>query len=302
MQQKLTYREIIYDGKSSIRSAYNSLGTQMDDYTQHAYERYHSHEDYQLMFLQEGKATITVADVLHVYTPGDALLLGANLPHKIAAYRETPCKGILIQFKQDLFPKEMHNIGDYHFVESLLQKSLGGLLFHANQHEEVFTEPHPGYIPLMEQFLAIHQTKGIDRLCCLLQLLDKLGRLLERGTTISRLSESPERESLGIIVKKCKQYLKTHYRNDISLPILSATLGANETALCRKFKEETGETIFQYLTHLRIEAACKMLRNTHRSVSEIAFCCGFNTVTHFNRKFKEIMVMSPKEFRANHCL
>lgn len=89
----MKHREIIYNGKSAIRSTYNSLGTQMDDYTQHGYEQYHSHEDYQLMYLQEGKAEITINDVSHIYSPGNILLLGPNLPHKIDAHEGTPCKG-----------------------------------------------------------------------------------------------------------------------------------------------------------------------------------------------------------------
>lgn len=112
----------------------------------------------------------------------------------------------------------------------------------------------------------------------------------------------PEKESLGAIVEKCKRYLKTNYRDDISLQTLSLALGANDTSLCRKFKEETGETLFRYLTHLRIEAACKILRNSKHSISETAYLCGFNTVTHFNRKFKEIMSMSPKEFRKGKVI
>lgn len=51
----MKHREIIYNGKSAIRSTYNSLGTQMDDYTQHGYEQYHSHEDYQLMYCRKVK-------------------------------------------------------------------------------------------------------------------------------------------------------------------------------------------------------------------------------------------------------
>ncbi len=297
---QLMYREIVYDGKSSIRTACNSLGTRKDDFTQHGYERYHSHEDYQLMYLQEGKAIITVDDVPHIYVPGDTLLLGPNLPHKIEAFGETSCNGVLIQFRQSIFPKEMHDVGDYCFIASLLRKSWGGLIFCTYEREEISSEPSQGYQSLNERFLAVHQARGIERLCLLLHLLDRLGRDLERGTAISHLSESPERESLGAVVKRCKQFLKAHYRNDISLTDLSAMLGANETALCRKFREETGETIFQYLTHLRMEAVCKMLRNTKYSVSETAFRCGFNTITHFNRKFKEIMGMSPKEFRVKN--
>jgi AraC-like DNA-binding protein/mannose-6-phosphate isomerase-like protein (cupin superfamily) len=296
MDTKLAYREIVYVGKSGIRSTYNSLGTQMDDVTQHGYERYHIHDDYQLMFLQEGKAIVTVDDMPRVCSPGDILLLGPKLPHKIDAYGKALCKGILIQFRQSLFPKDMQEIGDYHFVVSLLWKSMGGLLFAGHQASSAAKSRNRG--KRFELFIAIHEAQGIQRLCLLLNLLDTLGRELESGTIISHLSEMPEKESLGAVVEKCKRYLKTNYCKDISLKIISLALGVNDTSLCRKFKKETGETVFQYLTHLRIEAACKILLNSKHSISETAYLCGFNTVTHFNRKFKEIMNMSPKEFRG----
>lgn len=297
MRQKLKYREIVYNGKSGIRSTYNSLGTQMDDNTQHGYEQYHSHEDYQLMYLQEGEAIITINETHHVYFPGDILLLGPRLPHKIESHDGMACKGILIQFKHSLFPKNMEDIGDYHFVSSLLQKALGGLLFHTSNDKQAIVKQAQSSHGLFNMFVSLHQAEGIQRLCILLNLLDYLGRELETSTTISHLSEVPEKENLGVTVEKCKRYIKIHYKNDISLQSLSSNLGANATALCRKFKEETGETIFQYLIHLRIEAACKMLRNTQHSISEIAYLCGFNTLPHFNRKFKEIMGVPPKVFR-----
>lgn len=294
VQRDFTYREIVYDGKSAIRSTYNSLGTQMDDNTQHGYERYHSHEDYQLMFLEEGKVNITIDEVVHEYSSGDILMLGPQLPHKIEACSGVPCKGILIQFKQNLFPQGMQDIGDYHFISSLLNKSLGGLLFHSDLEQGAF---QGGNFSL---FSSIHQSSGVQRLCLLLQLLDALGRELQSSTTISHLSEVPEKESLEAVVEKCKRYLKVNYRSDIDLQSLSLLLGANATALCRKFKKNTGETIFQYLIHLRIETACKMLHKSNRSISEIAYHCGFNTLSHFNRKFREIMDMSPMEFRARN--
>lgn len=291
----MKHREIIYNGKSAIRSTYNSLGTQMDDYTQHGYKQYHSHEDYQLMYLQEGKAEITINDVSHIYSPGNILLLGPNLPHKIEAHEGAPCKGILIQFKHSLFPQNMENIPDYHFISSLLQKSLGGLLFLSDEGKEHTDQSMQADSQLASVFVSIHLAEGIHRLCLLLSLLDRLGRKLQTGTTISHLSKVPE--SLGAIVEKCKRYIKIHYQSDISLPTLSANLGVNDTALCRKFKEKTGETIFQYLIRLRLEAACRMLRNSRHSISEIAYRCGFNTLPHFNRKFKEMMGVPPKEFR-----
>ena len=188
-------------------------------------------------------------------------------------------------------------MADYHFIFILLQKSLGGLLFHSGKSNQSVSVQDQDECQLLNLFISIHQAKGIQRLCLLFNLLDFLGRQSETSTTISHLSEQTDNESLDIIVKRCKQYIKIHYQSDISLTALSSLLGANTTALCRKFKEETGETIFQYLVHLRIEAACKMLRTTKRSISEIAYHSGFNTLPHFNRKFKEFMGVSPKDFR-----
>lgn len=191
----------------------------------------------------------------------------------------------------------MQDIADYHFIFLLLQKSLGGLLFHSGKSNQSVHKQEQDDGQLIDMFTSIHQAEGIQRLCLLLHLLDLLGRMMETSTTISHLSELPDSERLDVVVKKCKHYIKIHYQDDINLTDLSSLLGANTTALCRKFKEETGETIFQYLIHLRIEAASIMLRTTKRSVSEIAYHCGFNTLPHFNRKFKELTGLSPKDFR-----
>ena len=61
-------REIIYDGRSLVRSTYEHLGTEMEDITQSGYERYHSHRDIQLMYLDEGQIEVTVAglNVRHI--------------------------------------------------------------------------------------------------------------------------------------------------------------------------------------------------------------------------------------------
>ena len=99
---------------------------------------------------------------------------------------------------------------------------------------------------------------------------------------------------------RCKRYLQTHYQDSISLGQLSALLGRQSTALCRKFRHDTGITIFQYLIRLRVEAACQMLRNTPRPVSEIAYRCGFGSLPHFNRKFREVYGMAPKDYRAQN--
>jgi len=52
-----------------------------------------------------------------------------------------------------------------------------------------------------------------------------------------------------------------------------------------------------YRQYIRIESACTMLRNTTLSIAEIAYSCGFNTPSTFNRLFQDKIGMTPGEYR-----
>jgi len=68
---------------------------------------------------------------------------------------------------------------------------------------------------------------------------------------------------------------------------------------CRYFKQRTSKTYFSFLNELRIERACKLLlENKEMSISEIAEQSGFNNISNFNRQFKKIKQISPKEFKG----
>ncbi|WP_342454892.1 helix-turn-helix domain-containing protein [Tenacibaculum sp. L6] len=72
-------------------------------------------------------------------------------------------------------------------------------------------------------------------------------------------------------------------------------------AFCRYFKQRTNKTYFTFLNELRIENACKLLSSDKSmAISEIAYQCGFNNLSNFNRKFKEVKSMSPSIFRKNN--
>ena len=71
-----------------------------------------------------------------------------------------------------------------------------------------------------------------------------------------------------------------------------------KNAFCRYFKVRTNKTFFQFLIDIRIESASKLLlKNNELSVIEIAELCGFNNISNFNRKFKEIKLASPLKYK-----
>lgn len=96
------------------------------------------------------------------------------------------------------------------------------------------------------------------------------------------------------------EYLNKHFCEELTLGGLSRTFGYNESYLCQKFKECTGLTITNYINILRLEKAQIMLKSTDKSISEIAYQCGFNDLTYFSHCFKKHLDISPANFRKKH--
>ena len=64
-----------------------------------------------------------------------------------------------------------------------------------------------------------------------------------------------------------------------------------------RFKEEKGVSPLKYLNDLRIELACKYLRNSNYKINQICFFVGFDNPLYFSKMFRRNMGMSPKEYR-----
>ncbi len=102
--------------------------------------------------------------------------------------------------------------------------------------------------------------------------------------------------------KKVKQfktaltYIHRHYQEEISLDRIADSVFMNPKYFCRFFKEFAHQTPMQYLNTYRIESACEKLSTSHKSITEIAFECGFNDVGYFIKVFKKIKGITPGEF------
>lgn len=69
--------------------------------------------------------------------------------------------------------------------------------------------------------------------------------------------------------------------------------------LSEMFRKTTGSTYTEYLARVRVQRAEAALRNPNRRVSEIAFAVGFRSLSQFNRAFRRIHGLSPREMRAS---
>ncbi len=92
-------------------------------------------------------------------------------------------------------------------------------------------------------------------------------------------------------------YINSHYFEDISVNDASNVAGMNYTYFSRLFKQVMGKSFTSYLNELRINHAEKELLLTDKSVTEIAYSCGFNDTSYFISQYRKLKGRTPYQFR-----
>lgn len=98
-------------------------------------------------------------------------------------------------------------------------------------------------------------------------------------------------------VHKIKEILFYEFSDNLTLEYLSNTLGIHPVHLSRDFSKYFNCNLGDYLRKLKIEKSYTLLSNKQLSLTEIAYGCGFSDQSHFNRCFKSVSGINPKDFR-----
>ena len=95
-------------------------------------------------------------------------------------------------------------------------------------------------------------------------------------------------------------YINEHFRENISLEQAAEYAGFSAPYFSAYFKNKTGKTYSEYITGLKINYACELLRDTDYSVAEICFSSGFGSISNFNSIFKKRVGIAPGTFREKN--
>lgn len=111
----------------------------------------------------------------------------------------------------------------------------------------------------------------------------------------------PRRTHLDIRRAQVRRFIEQHYaRPDLSIASIASCLNLSQRYVQLAFKSER-MTPSEYLRHCRLTASAQLLcdpAHASRTITEIAFACGFNSATHFSSEFKQAYGLSPRDFRA----
>ncbi len=100
------------------------------------------------------------------------------------------------------------------------------------------------------------------------------------------------------LIRSARQYILEHINTRITTDELAQALGRNRSYLCAYFKEETGMTVNDYITHIKMDEAKRLLRYSKKSLRAIAEQLGYSTQSYFQNVFKKNVGITPLEYRT----
>lgn len=133
---------------------------------------------------------------------------------------------------------------------------------------------------------------------------DEASSLAIEGLTLEMLSEM-SRRPMRVSQRKpprwlehAREFLHSHFSEPMTLGEVAKAAGTHPTHLARVFRQYYHCTIGEYVRRLRIEFACREASLTEASLMEIALAAGFYDQSHFSRTFKQIVGLTPGQYRA----
>ncbi|GIO13094.1 hypothetical protein J19TS2_26490 [Cohnella xylanilytica] len=256
---------------------------------------FHSHAFYEIYYFQEGECTYLIGDKLMALRPGDLILMHGMTLHSPNPSPGRPYVRSIVHF-------------DPGYVHRLLQPEPAGALLRPfeelRNHRISLGEAERELVEnllysMNEDFKSQRRQAStapapVDRLD--IRFLELLQLVSEWCSgPIDDRSPSSERERH---VQEVVSYLEEHYREEVTLEAIAASLHLSKPYLANLFRKVTGTTIFKYLHNRRLNQAKILFRfDPNRSVSSVCREVGFVHPAHFSRLFKELEGVSPEVYR-----
>ena len=254
---------------------------------------WHAHSEYQLFVVLEGTGTRFIGDSIKSFRPGELILTGPHLPH-VWRSDETYfdrnsadiTRGIVIYLNENFLGDHILEKEEMLGLKKLFVKSMRGLEFYGAKKLQV--------IEMMKELVGL---QGIPSVIHLLHILEILAVTKEYHYISSKAYDEGIDQHETDRLNKVYEYAFKNFRKKVLLDDLAELLHMTPTSFSRYFAMKNNKPFSRFIAEIRIKHACKMLTETDESIAQICYDCGFNTLSNFNRQFKEIMLKKPMQYK-----
>lgn len=252
---------------------------------------FHFHPEYELTYIQKSEGQRFVGNHFETFYEGDLLLIGKDVPHcwknenNIPANHEA--EAIVVQFGENFLGKDFFYKPELTNIRLLLERSQRGIAFNN-------TSSKAGE----KLMIAMTECSPMQRVIYLLQILENLAS----SANYTLLNAAGEAKKISTEdcsrINKIYNYIGEHFHTEISLKAVADLVCMTPSSFCRYFKKVSKKTLYTLVNEYRIELSKHKLIHTESSIATICYECGFQNVSNFNKRFREVVRLTPSEYRA----
>lgn len=250
------------------------------------YDQLHQHDEIQISFIEKGNGTLVIGDSVYSYNDGNIFIIGSNLPHAFKSDKSSNEISIMLTlfFTKHSFGEHFFDLNELREIELFFKKAKQGVFVETNLEE------------IKQHFIQLKKATKLERFILLLKIL-KLIATAKTAVLTNFVNPKKYSDNEGKRLRTIFEYTIENSHQKITLEEIADIANMTKNAFCKYFKKRTNKTYFNFLTEVRIENACKYLKDKEEySIADIAFKTGFNNISNFNRQFKVIKKTTPSSF------
>lgn len=264
----------------------------------HFSSEFHFHQECQLAYIIKGSGKKIIGDHVDHFDENELVFIGPNVPHvwynsdfKNDENNNIKSVSLSLFISPKLFLEHLTAFGDTKKIENLFLKAKRGMVITGKTK-----------VKLINLLKRSRNETGIQQIISLLKIIETLSTSSDYNflATPDYINNFQYRENERM--NSVYEFLMKNFQNEISLSQAANVAAMNPNAFCRFFKSRTQKSLTQFINEIRIGHACKLLSDKNESISQIAYGCGFNNISNFNRFFKIVKKTSPREYRKNVAL
>jgi AraC-like DNA-binding protein len=252
--------------------------------------QWHHHPEFELTLTLNSRGQRFIGDHVGNYDDGDLVLVGPNLPHTWASREKLnptkPHRALVFWFRKEWIEGLINGTVELRPIERLIVRASMGLAFGNGLGQT-----------LAENFQAIYAQPPAQRLMGLLDILLRIANA-EDSQPLSTKTPQPVGGS-RLRIDRVLLHLHQHYHEPLQLAEVAEIASLSVSGLHRMFRKHTQAGISDYLIGLRIGEACSRLSGTNQPIQHIAAEVGYASLANFNRQFRRLRGMSPREYRSS---
>ena len=269
----------------------------------------HVHETIELHFNLEGQRLMFVDRETYSLSPHSAIVVNHNLIHRTSTAPGFPPDhhNFILQLDRSRFDQILRVAGlrgfddfgeRFNGVATFDDSEWQLILSVISEFKAMCEEDKMGAAVSMEDAHAFLYLQALE----LTSIFAKARRRLlhtELEANQKAVPETVVKTGVHQKVHEVALYLQTHIHESVSLEELAQRFFMSRSYLTRSFRNITGFSVVEYMTYIRIQKAQQLLRESDRSITEIADLCGFGNITYFEKVFKEATGQTPVQYRKN---